>query len=126
MMPFFTIMGIDHHHFSGIFARFTSGDPLVVNADLTCIKALMNNETTRHKAMGLANDDPPPHDSANRAQQPCALKKIPTGTVPDHTIVEYLPTCGVHWEFVTACHKAHKQRPYCYSTDLLHWKIGCP
>ena len=86
----------------------------------------MNNETTRHKAMGLANDDPPPHDSANRAQQPCALKKIPTGTVPDHTIVEYLPTCGVHWEFVTACHKAHKQRPYCYSTDLFHWKIGCP
>ncbi len=66
IMPMFAILGMHHDQYSGLLARYTSGEPAIVNATIAEIERLMLDGDSRRRAMGI---DPTLNTaSANRVQ----------------------------------------------------------
>ena len=47
LMPLFTLIGMNHDQYSGLLARFTSGEPAIVNATTSDLERLVIEEDSR-------------------------------------------------------------------------------
>ena len=74
-MPLFAILVMYHSKYNGLLSCFTSGDTLVVMADLPTLELLMLGEERRKAAMGLSTAPSPP---ANWATQSDTTRPNPT------------------------------------------------
>ena len=120
-------MGLDPARFSGIVTRFTSSDPLVLNADVPAIESIMNAETLRCSDMGITDSAPPhPDHSLNRAHQKVPAPQKDTEPPPRGGPPNYPPSKGVHWNIVQDLMKDNKQCGVCHSKNPFHWETGCP
>ena len=59
LMPLIALIGMNHEAYSGLIARFTGGEPAVVNASVEDLERLVLEEDSRRLAMGISTPTPP-------------------------------------------------------------------
>ena len=82
VMPLFALLGMDHSKYNGLLARFTSGNPSIVTANMSQLETKMTDEDSRKMAMGIS---PTPFPSASRVsnREPTSRQApSPTGPCP--------------------------------------------
>eukprot|EP00804_Cyclotella_cryptica_P016077 CCRYP_004202-RA/>CCRYP_004202-RA protein AED:0.18 eAED:-0.12 QI:0/0/0/1/0.5/0.33/3/0/1917 len=101
--------------YPGLIARYCQGDPLVVNATVTQLEALMASEREAHRAFPNLY----PSSSANRA------RALPSSSSPPSTtsVVYPLPR-GAPWEKVEDLISSGTICPVCHSRGKWHVNDG--
>jgi hypothetical protein len=133
-MPLFTLIGMNHEAYSGLIARFTGGEPAVVNASVKDLERLMLEEDSRRLAMGISIPTAP---SAQRADgtpgaktptpaPPSNPRRPAPRNDPEEGGGNYPPDNGIPWRVVKAIHRGKKSCLYCHSRKKFHWEKGCP
>eukprot|EP00804_Cyclotella_cryptica_P026709 CCRYP_007942-RA/>CCRYP_007942-RA protein AED:0.35 eAED:0.34 QI:0/0/0/0.66/0.5/0.33/3/0/1904 len=104
--------------YPGLIARYCQGDPVVVNATVTQLEALMASEREAQRAFPNLY----PHSSANRARTlPSTPSPAPSPSAP--TVVYPLPR-GAPWENVEDLISSGTVCPVCHSRGKWHVNDG--